>query len=582
MEHKNNILANSHTATIDAFLGINRRVRSGKGEFFDMENLSHEEYPCMQSMKSTKDMEFDLPDGVEAVKMIIPKRLNDEISGFSGVVYNSNTRHYEIYVNGVSKRSDITEFTDAVDYNGSIITLPELKGVNYMAQGSAANDINMYRLTPYISFYNDYTGETADTISPKIYISGSGGSGNGYTYTWYQNVFCANFKVGDEIILYGLDGEFKGNNTIYPQSSTDYTNISSPVSITIKSVSTGGSYSNTTIILTVEIRNSEGNIIGWEKGSGNSYGSDGNTDYTRGTIMRKIPRSTFGCVAHNRIWACSETGEEILASAVGSPLEFYELQGISSDSWIASTGTPGKFTGISAWQNRVVVFKPDIIHIVYGNLPSDFGIEKTYAAGCIDSGSIAEAGGMLIWLYYDGFYAYSGSRPKRISDKLRTKYVSCRAFSDGRRYYARCVKEDGTGEFLIFDTELSLWSKISDIDVVTGDYFGGKVYVCDKTKIYCLQFGEYGDFYAETPELTFDTFDDKSIIYATIRCKISDGFLNLYTRANNGEWVPHKGIDKTGKHKLPIRYAPGDILRLRLEGHGNVCITEIKLDILTK
>lgn len=582
MEYKNNLLAASNTACIASFLGINRRVRTSKGEFSDMENLCHDEYPCMQSMKSAKDMEFDLPDGVEAVKMIFPKRLNDEITGFSGVVFNNNIRQYEIYVNGVSKRNDISKFTDAVDYNGSIITLPELKGVNYMAKGSAENSVDMYRLYPYIRFYNNYTGETKDTISPQLYISGSADSNGGYPYSWYEKTFCANFKVGDEIILYGLSGNFEGNNTIYPESSTDYTNTKSPVSITIKSIRTAGSSSDVIVILTVEIRNSKGDIIGWAKGSGSSASSDGITDYTFGTIMKKTPRSTYGCVAHNRLWVCSENGEEILASAVGTPMEFYKLQGISSDSWIATTGTPGKFTGIAPWQNRVVVFKPDIIHVVYGNLPSNFGIEKTYAAGCIDSKSIAEAGGMLIWLYYDGFYAYSGSRPKRISDKLRTKYISCKAFSDGRRYYARCIKEDGRGEFLIFDTELSLWSKISDIDVVTGDYFGGNVYVCDKTKIYCLQSGEYGDFYAETPELTFESFDDKSIVYATVRCKISDGFLNLYTSTNNGEWVPHKGIDKTGKHKLPVRYAPGDILRLRLEGHGNVCITEIKLDILTK
>lgn len=162
--------------------------------------------------------------------------------------------------------------------------------------------------------------------------------------------------------------------------------------------------------------------------------------------------------------------------------------------------------------------------MVYGSLHSDLGIEKTYAAGSIEGG----------------------------------------------------------GEFLIYDTELNRWSEISNMDIVSGDYYGGKIYFCDKSIIYCLNEGAYGDFYAETPELTFDTFMDKSVNYVTRHCKINQGFLNIYTSVNNGGWIPYKGVDKTGKHKLPVRYSPGGILRLRIEGTGDVCITEIELEVVTK
>jgi hypothetical protein len=56
-----------------------------------------------------------------------------------------------------------------------------------------------------------------------------------------------------------------------------------------------------------------------------------------------------------------------------------------------------------------------------------------------------------------------------------------------------------------------------------------------------------------------------------------DAFLNVYTAVDDGEWMPHKGIDKGGKHKLPIRHSSGDRLRIRFEGHGEVHIMDAEL-----
>ena len=558
MDYKNKMAAASGQITISTFGGINRRIRAGAGEFADMENLSYDQYPCIRSAKQPIDMGFELPEGVEAVKLIIPKRLNEEITGFSGVVYNRNYNWYEIYINGEMRQQGISEYTDAVDYNGTIIVLPSLTGECY-AKKAAPGEITTIR-------NYSYRGDVA--------FSGSGLQikCSGYEYeTWIQS----KFQAGDEIIISGLRGDFEANNTIYPETSLDHSNTTSPVSIKIVSMSFSGGYNYSgTGEIQVEIRNSQGAVINWPYISA--------SDYTSCIISKKQPRSTYGCVAHNRLWLSLYNGEEILASELGKPLSFYEFQGTDADSWSGSVGTPGKFTGIASWQNRVVLFKPDIIHVVYGSLPSSFGIEKTYAAGCIDSRSIATAGGKLIWLYYDGFYEFSGSRPRRISDKLCTKYVSCSAFSDGVRYYAQCEKEDGGKEFVIYDTELGLWSKLASLDLVSGDWQGGKVYVCDKKRMYCLYQGEPGDFFAETPELTFDSFDDKSLIYASVRCKIHSGFLNIYTSVNGGEWISHKGISKSGKHRLPIRYNPGDTIRLRLEGSGDVCITELNMEVLIK
>ncbi len=569
----NNISRTQGSVTFDVFGGINRRIKADNGEFRDMQNLCHSEYPCLRSHRLYKDMGFSLPDNVEVVKMIIPKRLLSAMEGFSGVVYNKSTKYYEIYINGEAKRTDIPVFTDAVDYNGSIITLPQLKGYNYCTLGEAMDyddlAIEPYRISSVgFKFYNSYSTST-QTTTPYLHIMGISSS-------WFKNRFLNNFKIGDAVAFYGFEGEFAKNNTFYPKSSTDYSNTISPTIATIKSYTSSG----TMAVIGFELRNSLGEIINWPYGCG--INTETPTDQTTGVFQKYVPKGSNMCVAHNRLWLCSESGEEILASSLGKPMEFYEFQGVSTDSWSGSVGTPGLFKGIISWHTRVLAFKEDTIHVVYGDLPSNFSIEKTYNFGCVDKNSIAACGDCVIWLSHDGFYAYSGTLPKKISHKLQTEYTSANAFSDGVRYYAYCTKKDGGSEFIVYDTQLKLFSKLEAPSIINGDFYEGKVYFADKNKVYALGEGEFGDFYGETPELSFDSFGDKSIIYACIRCKIKDGFLNFYTASGGGEFISHKGISKSGKHRLPIRYSPGDVLSFRIEGHGDVCISEIKLEVLLK
>jgi hypothetical protein len=111
-----------------------------------------------------------------------------------------------------------------------------------------------------------------------------------------------------------------------------------------------------------------------------------------------------------------------------------------------------------------------------------------------------------------------------------------------------------------------------------GDFANGKTYIYNGEKVFLFGQGEYGDFFADMVEMDFGTFRNKSLVYLQIRCKMGeDAFLNVYTAVDDGEWMPHKGIDKGGKHKLPIRYSSGDRLRIRFEGHGEVHIMDAEL-----
>ncbi len=574
MNYEKSIAASAGKVLYKGFLGINRRMKTEGGEFYDMENMSHSEYPCIRSERGYKSAGASLEEDTVIKKLIIPRRQSGGFTGFTGVAsYTQNSATYNgIFVDNENKCT-LTEFTDAVDYNGSIIALPQFNGYVYAMEANASNpnEALIYPQSNSWSMYcyNEYPSSSASNYVTQLKLTEVPNS-------WYTSTFSKRYAVGENIVLYGLKDSMAACNTIYPRSSVDYSNITSPVSIVIKSYSFSGSNSSGTITIVVELRNVKGEVIPWPA----SVSSNSGAQY--GAIKKYMPKVTYGCVAHNRIWCCSENGEEVLASALGKPLEYYEFNGVSTDSWNVSVGTPGRFTGIAPWQSRVIVFKTEYTQVIYGTTPNDFGIERTYNIGCIDRQSIANAGGMLIWLSYDGFYAYGGGMPEKISDKLNTKYVSAVAFTDGIRYYARCEQENGEKELIVYDTKRGLWSKLSDMDIVSGDFYEGKLYVCTQDSMYIMKEGEYGDFYMESPELTFDTFHDKSIICATIRCKINSGFINFYTSVNGGEWVAHRAISQTGKHRLPIRYSPGDILRFRIEGSGDVCIMDMELEMLIK
>lgn len=552
MNYSNKIPDKSTNINISLFGGLNRRIKASVGEFSDMENMGHGEYPCLSSTKN--HMEVYSPGG-EIIKYMTPKYSKKDIFGFTGIVKKSSGSYY-VFFNGNETSASVQSFTDAIDFNGSIITFPEFKGYNYIKDDKTSNAIGIKEFGNYNYFDITNKGDGKENYTIQITFNYPGATTG--TKPWEF------FRVGQMLALKGFEGTYEKNNTIYPETSQDYSNTTSPVSITVSEVSDTG-------YIYCIARNCKGERIKLQEGR---FG----TNHESGHIDLYVPQFDCVCSHQNRLWIGSRNGEMVQASALGSPFEFYNLGVLSTDSWYAEVGTPGGFTGITSWNNRILAFKEEWIHVIYGTEPANFSLEKSYSNGCICKESLANVGNHVIWLSHDGFYEYSGGVPKRISDKLNTKYVSCVAFGDIRRYYARCKKEDGTHELVIFDTETGLWTKLSDCQIKGGEQVGGKVYIYDSENVYALGEGAFGEFFAETVTMDFGSFRDKSLIYLQIRCSMGENaFLNIYTAVDDGEWVSHKGIDKGGKHRMPIRYSSGDSLRIRFEGSGEVHIMDAEL-----
>ena len=558
---------------ISAFYGINRRRKAGSGEFRDMENLfTRDEYPCLSSVRGMKNIQIELPEGAEIIKYMPLMFGVWDSTKFSGIAKLTEgtgdevTVKYAIYINGVKKRDDITEYSQAIDFNGSIITLPGMKGYNYLVQGGDPGiDFDIERLKKIepatITFTQGVTLERASKTRAGVFTLRFTNS-----LPTYEK-FYEMFKTGD-VIAFSSAGIY---STVYPATSQDYTQREKPVVITITGMTDNVDGAVATVDLS--IMDALGpTTLGLSDTDGVHFSSGF-------TISKLIPQAAQAAAYSNRLWVTAKSGESVYVSALAKPFDFYIQDGLADASSTVPVPTPGEFVGISAWDNRVLAFKKESVSVIYGTDPTEYAAYKTYDIGCIDGESIAESGNMIIWLYHDGFYAYAGGEPQRISDKLNTKYVGARAFSTNRIYYARAEKEDGTHELIAYDTELNVWNKLTDAEFLNAFYFGGKTYIAQAGGLKEINGGEYGDFYAETGDMTFDSFNNKSIVYFYIRCEIVSGFINLYTKTDGGKWEMHKGIEKSGKHKIPIRYRSGDSIAFRIEGSGKVYIDDMKLMI---
>src|SRR5699024_8801601 len=95
------------------------------------------------------------------------------------------------------------------------------------------------------------------------------------------------------------------------------------------------------------------------------------------TVSREIPDMDFLTESENRIWGCSSKNHEIYACKLGDPTNWNCFEGISTDSYSATIGSDGDFTGACTHLGNVLFFKEDSIHKVWGSRPADFQIANS-------------------------------------------------------------------------------------------------------------------------------------------------------------------------------------------------------------
>jgi hypothetical protein len=332
-------------------------------------------------------------------------------------------------------------------------------------------------------------------------------------------------------------------------------------------------------------------------------------------ISRGVPVVDVIFECGNRLWGArwgkdihnEKFVNEIYASALGDFRNWRIYEGaISTNSYTASVGTGGKFTGGCAYQGVPTFFKEDAMFRVYGSYPEQYQIQETACNGVIDEGTTAEwiAGRSLSIvnnvLYYKsrtGVCAFDGSLPVDIGAVFgKTKYHNAVGGAFGKKYYLSMADENNVYHLFVYDTAKGLWIREDNTRVRRFAEVGDELYFIwyDGTNRKLMTVNGTGEkesgpieWFAETGELglnyqdgryTYSDIDRKYIERLTIRMRLGIGsYVSVEISYNDEEFKTISRIAgyNLDSFSLPVPVKRCDHFRLRLSGRGDAQIYSI-------
>lgn len=303
------------------------------------------------------------------------------------------------------------------------------------------------------------------------------------------------------------------------------------------------------------------------------------------------PNMDFVIESQNRLWGCrhgtdaiGNTVNEIYASALGSFSEWYRFQGVSTDSFAASVGHVGDFTGAISYRGMPLFFKENVMYKIYGDYPENFQIvsdESTgLQAGCAKS--LAVLSGLLYYRSNNGFFVYDGSAFSRVDHVLgKERYENVVCGGVGTKLYvsATCEQEKHSGLY-VYDTERDLWHMEDSTQVTAMVPYENDLYFLNKAGQLCTVNGSAGakeayeiSFFAESGVIGYSTPDAKYVSRLALRAAIPlDAYLHVYMEYDSsGEWEFKGSIEGNGMSTFVFPVVPRmcDHFRIRFEGKGN-------------
>lgn len=185
-------------------------------------------------------------------------------------------------------------------------------------------------------------------------------------------------------------------------------------------------------------------------------------------IEKKMPANLEFVIEHNnRLWGCfcgyAEDGKyynEIYASALNDPTNWYRYDGTVSQSFTVSCVSEGKFTGVAVVNGYVTFFRESCMHRIYGDSPSNFQL-VTYECAGIQEGcenSFAGYNGTYFYKSNTGIMQLSDGYPIRISENLGyDEYSDAVGGTDGRYYYVSMKNSDDEFKIFSYDLLRGIW-----------------------------------------------------------------------------------------------------------------------------
>ncbi len=568
---------NNSRQMVDEFKGYNHNLRIGDGEFFDMKNMTSDYYPVLS------------PRGKRGVYAsdgnftgLIAK---DALCYVDGTEFVINKYRVDMGLNDEPKQ--------LVSMGAYVIIMPDKKWIN-------TKDLSHGNIE---AFWEGSSARYAmckidGTEYGDIEVRPTAPENPENMQLWIDNSTTPNVLK-----------QYSEASAVWVQIATTYVRISAPgIAKNFKqydAVKISG--------LPLQLADFDGQTsILWEayhdEGDKDLGRAEGTNDYivivgilddaityeSNLKLERTMPEMDFVIEANNRLWGCrygtaanGEIVNEIYCSKLGDFKNWSCFMGISTDSWVASCGTDGQFTGAITHMGYPLFFKENCVHKVYGNYPSNFQIQTTACNG-VQKGcekSLAIVNTTLFYKARSGVCGYDGSLPVEISYALGNEaYGMAVGGAHGNKYYISMQDATGKHHLFVFDVAKSMWHLEDELEVDDFCSCDGELYAISNRNIITMrgsgtQDDDLVEWMVETGDIGISSPDMKYLSRVTLRMSMDIGAeVRVYAQYDFNEgWEQVCSLvgNSLRSFSIPIRPKRCDHMKLRIEGVGAVKIYSI-------
>ena len=310
-------------------------------------------------------------------------------------------------------------------------------------------------------------------------------------------------------------------------------------------------------------------------------------------VKREVPEMDFLTEHNNRVWGCSSAKHEVYCCKLGDPYNWNAFEGLSTDSYAATIGSDGDFTGAITYGNYVLFFKSDKVHYIQGDKPANFVIGEKALRGVAKGSekSLCIVDEVLYYKSPEGVVAYTGSYP----DSLYEPFGGIRyenavgGGARGKYYISMQQKDDSSWHLFSYDTKKGLWHKEDNLHV---DYFAtwdNELFFMDADNNFGSIFGSTGNdhslvvegetepegnisWYVETGNIGMDSPDQKTLSRFLIRLRADIGTTITISMQydSTGVWENKRTITShtLTSFNIPVIPRRCDHMRMKIEGTG--------------
>lgn len=574
---------------IDTFLGYNHNYKASAGEFFDMENLSSDNYPLLSPRKVRTNITNLPDDGTEKNFRGILQVGDTVYALFNEYLWNLST---DIQTDLSEIMGDDTESEQTLLVMGSYllffplmayVNLNDLEDMGMMEAEFRADEGVTISYTPC-----SVNGTTLQNLTANVSAPNSPAQGDYWICTQE-----------------GLEGLYIYNSykSEWEAVAIGYIKISIPGANLKDYFSEGDAVFMNTKLSDIN----EGSVIqaldddymvviGFMKNTTDSQTT--NSTWTL-EVKRKLPRLDVVCADKNRVWGChygydvgtNKVVNEIYASKLGDFKNWYVYQGLSTDSYALTVGDLGDFTGCISFQGCPYFFKENKIYKIYGSFPSEYQLVQLDAEG-VQSGSsksLVVIGDYLLYKGVNDVCVFDGSRPVAISQALSRENLFYDAVAGGcqNKYYVSMETDRGAKRFFVYDMQHGIWEKESALPVLQfTKSIDGQLYALCEDNVYGIGSRnnsiytqeqvldeEWVEFYGETGEIGYESPDHSYVSRITLRAFIpARSELRVEVSYDDRPYESTgtiRGNNEIATQSLPFSPLRCDHFKVKISGHGN-------------